>query len=276
MKPDYEVYNEYNPKAIIEITVHNFLLKALGRLNTMLEFLENNHEDILESFKVEMITFLKKGIEKSDLGNLINQFKKTISELPLLEKHSQLGDLALHFVLSQLNIQTLGEEKTRVLYLDAEKADNLIPYASIKTLELLKGRDAGIQLYKDYVELMAKNAPPRELDGFKDMRTGMARMGKSGGFKYAIHDIDENMFLGKFDECVVYDSLKNMDDHELAYYVTCYTGMTIGNRRDWCVRMRRTQTLFSGDFCDELYWNREVHNGPKQPSLEFTRRMVIE
>ncbi|MFW9812629.1 MAG: hypothetical protein ACFFF9_09235 [Candidatus Thorarchaeota archaeon] len=178
-------------------------------------------------------------------------------------------------MLEQLNLSRIEDGKAKVLFLNAEKSENLISYMMISQLVNLAGRDSGIELWKDYVEHKARNAPPREINAFKDIRNDMAHMNESGGFAFTIHDFDENMFVGRFDKCVVYDSLEDQDDHELAYYATCYSGMTITNRRDWCLRMRRTQTLFSADYCDELYWNREVYDEPEQPSLEFTRKMVI-
>ena len=84
------------------------------------------------------------------------------------------------------------------------------------------------------------------------------------------------MLLGKFDKCVVHESLKNVSDPELAYLVTCYSGMVSGNRRNQNIQMRRTQTLFSGEFCDELYWDPKIHKDPEQPSLEVSRNLRVE
>jgi hypothetical protein len=101
-------------------------------------------------------------------------------------------------------------------------------------------------------------------------------LAESGGFAYAVSDLDESMILGKFDRCVVYESLKHVSDPELAYYAACYTGMIVGNQRNRYIQMRRTQTLFSGDFCDELYWDPRIHQEPEQPSLDVSRRLIVE
>ncbi|MHA1908540.1 MAG: hypothetical protein ACW98Y_14660 [Candidatus Thorarchaeota archaeon] len=276
MKPDYVVYNNYDPMATCEITVRDYLLRSLERLDRIFEFLSTEKRDFVDSITGRMIESLSGMVEDRDIAGLLTEYIGVLEELPFLGKQDDLGSLALRFVLEQLNLSKIEEGKTRLLFVDVEKGDNIIPYTALTHLVDLAGREEGIELWKGYVELMAKNASPRELGSFKEMRDGMARMGENGGFAFTVHDFDENKFVGRFDKCVVYDSLKDQDDQELAYYATCYVGGTIGNRRDWCVRMRRTQTLFSADYCDELYWNREVHDEPEQPSLEFTGRMVIE
>jgi len=213
-----------------------------------------------------------------------DQVASHLEYMGLLDEHNNLakadalGSLALQFMLEQLNLSTVEEGKARPLFLNVEKADNIIPYTALTHLVNMFGRDQGIELWKEFIEFRAKKAPPPppEFNSFKAMREGVNRMHESGGFAFTVHDFDENMYVGRFDKCVVYDSLKDAEDHELAYYVTCYSGMTIGNRQEWCVRMRRTQTLFSADYCDELYWNRDVYDEPTQPPLEFTKKMTLD
>jgi hypothetical protein len=276
MNLDYEVYNGYHPDAMTEITVSDFLLNSLVRLEQMLEFLQQSNEKLLEPFSIGLTESISSQIHEMDIDRFLSECSVVLETHPLWSTKYNLSSLLVRFMLEQLNLSNIEDGKANVFFLNAEKSENLISYMMISQLVKLAGRDSGIELWKEYVEHRARHAPPRELNSFKDMRDGMAHMNESGGFAFTIHDFDENMFVGRFDKCVVYDSLKDQDDHELAYYATCYSGMVIGNRRDWCVRMRRTQTLFSADYCDELYWNREVYDEPEQPSLEFTRRMVIK
>jgi hypothetical protein len=276
MKPDYDVYSNYNPKATREISVRDYLFRNLERLDEMLEFLNIQNMDLVEEFSVRMIDSLSRMVNDEDKTGFFAEYQEVLEGHNSLSEKEALGSLALRFMLEQLNLSVIEEGKARPLFVDAEKGDNIIPYTALTHLVDLVGREQGIDLWKEFVEFRAKKAPPRELESFKAMREGMARMNESGGFAFTVHDFDENIFVGRFDKCVVYDSLKDVDDQELAYYTTCYTGMTIGNRRDWCVRMRRTQTLFSADYCDELYWNREVYDEPEQPPLEFTKKMTID
>jgi hypothetical protein len=242
----------------------------------MLEFLTKEKKDLVEEISGRLIDSLSEMIQDKEVAGFLTEYTGLVEEHPILKKEEVLGPLALRFMLERLNLSEVVEGKAKSLALDVEKGDNIIPYTALSHLVDILGRDQGIALWKEYVEFRAKNAPPRDLESSQAMREGMGRMNESGGFAFTVHDFDENMFVGRFDKCVVYDSLKDMEDSELGYYVTCYTGMTIGNHRDWCVRMRRTQTLFSAEYCDELYWNREVYDEPEQPSLEFTGKMTLD
>jgi hypothetical protein len=276
MKPDYEVFNGYDPKATFEIGVRDYLSRNLKRLDLMFEFLIKEQTDLVQEFSCRMNNSLTDLVQNTDIDEFIDEYQGVLDEQSFLTKYDPFGSLALRFILEQLNLSKVEDGKARPLFLDIQKGDNLILYTALTHLVDLMGRDEGIALWKRYVEFIADKTPPREIESFKAMRKGINRMDESGGFAFTVHDFDENMYVGRFDKCVIYDSLKDMEDHELAYYVGCYIGMTIGNRNDWCVRMRRTQTLFSADYCDELYWNREVYDEPEQPPLDFTRKMTID
>ncbi|MFX0096014.1 MAG: hypothetical protein ACFFBD_30020, partial [Candidatus Hodarchaeota archaeon] len=94
-----------------------------------------------------------------------------------------------------------------------------------------------------------------------------------GDFTAAI--LDDNMILYRFDSCLTHEALKDLNDPDFAYLCSCYKGDVEGfNYKNHY--LRRTQTLHHGDFCDELYWNPHVHSDPKQPPLEFTRKLGKE
>ncbi|MDF1541051.1 MAG: hypothetical protein P1Q69_19295 [Candidatus Thorarchaeota archaeon] len=276
MTPDYEIYKNYNPNAKREIVVEDYLFGSAQRLEQMLEFLGANKSEFLKTFIQEISKKLSVNAKSMNIGQFAELIEKQLQKLPLLKSHSPLGDLVFPFVLGELNLAEFTEKAT-VLHLESEKGENLLLYHALKIMVDLLGREEGIQLYKGFVDYRIKNSPPREVDDFRVARVSWIKgMADSGGYEFAIYDFDESKFLGRFDKCVVYDSLKDMEDAALGYYVTCYAGSTGCNLSDWCVRMRRTQTLFTADFCDELYWDRHVYNEPEQPSLDFTRKLVVE
>ncbi|UCH03990.1 MAG: hypothetical protein JSW05_10440 [Candidatus Thorarchaeota archaeon] len=165
------------------------------------------------------------------------------------------------------------------MYIDRERAENILFYSMVKVLVDLLGREEGVSLYKDAVDYIADRRARDDPDATKieQLRQELtSSLPDSGGYAFAVADLDDSMILGKFDKCVVHESLKHVSDPELAYYATCYTNLIIANRRSRNFQIRRTQTLFSGDFCDELYWDPEVYEEPKQPSLTVSRRLRIE
>ena len=109
----------------------------------------------------------------------------------------------------------------------------------------------------------------------EQVRENRVKAWKEGGaMEFGVVDVYEAAFLAKFDRCVSHESMKHVDDQELAYYAVCYPGARLLKYAHENIMMRRTQTLFTADFCDELRWDRHIHDEPEQPSLEFSKRMV--
>ena len=282
MKQDYRIFNTYNQKAAIEIELHSFTRKILARLDETLESLKGRGPAFLEEFTKNVILAWSENEGAADisqkkigLDDIEKEFPNLIEEVDLL--HPSLKLIHSHLLDQKVNAQTAG--KTAVLYIDREKAENILFYNVVKVLVDLLGRKEGISAYKDAVDYIANKRAKEDPDTteIEEFRKGFTTsLSESGGFAFAVLDLDDSMILGKFDRCVVYDSLKHVSDPELAYYATCYTGMTIGNYRNKNIQMRRTQTLFSGDFCDELYWDPRIHDEPEQPSLEESRELLVE
>jgi len=262
--------------------MHEFTKKILTRLDETLESIRRRRPDILEEFAKCVILAWSESEGAADIDFSVIRFDEIEQDFPNLIEGVDFLHPAVRLIHSHLRDQKAEAQtpgKTTVLYIDREKAENILFYNVVKILVDLLGRKEGISAYIDAVDYIAnwraKNDPDTtEIEEFgKGFTNSLA---ESGGFAFAVADLDDSMILGKFDKCVVYESLKDVSDPELAYYATCYTGMTIGNRRNRNIQMRRTQTLFSGDFCDELYWDSRIHQEPEQPPLEVSRRLIVE
>lgn len=282
MKLDYETFNAYNPKAAIEIDLHAFTLKILTRLDDTLESIRERRQNILEDFAKRVILAWSEREGAADIDCSAVRIDEIEQEFPNLTERVDFLNPALRFILSHLRGQEAKAQthgKRTVLYIDREKAENILFYSVVKVIVDLLGREEGISLYKDAVDYVADRRAKDDPDTTKIKQLRQELTGSlpdSGGYVFAVADLDDGMILGKFDKCVVHESLKHVSDPELAYYATCYTNLTIANRRSRNLEIRRTQTLFSGDFCDELYWDPEVHEEPEQPSLTVSRNLRIE
>jgi hypothetical protein len=282
MELDYESFNAYNDRAAIEVDLHSFMQKILARLDETVESLKRERPDLLEELtkKVVLAWSESEGAAEIDRKTIIHD--ELEQEFPNLTGGRDFLHTALRFIQSHLKSQTAEVStpgKKTVLYIDREKAENLLFYNLIKILVDLLGRDEGVRAYVEAVDHIAEKRAMRdpdttEIEEFKKKFT--SSLAESRGYTFAVANLDDGMILGKFDKCVVHESLKHVSDPELAYYVTCYTGMTIGNRRNKNIQMRRTQTLFSGDFCDELYWDPKIHKDPEQPSLEVSKKLIVK
>lgn len=282
MKLDYKVFNTYSAKAAIEIELHAFTKKILTRLDETLESIKERRPGILEEFAKCVILAWSESEGAEDIDYSVIRLDEIEQDFPNLTEGVDFLHPALRLIHSHLRDQKAEAQtpgKTAVLYIDREKAENILFYNVVKILVDLLGRKEGISAYKDAVDYIANRRAKDDPDTteIKEFRKGFtSSLAESGGFAFAVADLDDSMILGKFDRCVVYESLKDVSDPELAYYATCYTGMTIGNLRNRNIQMRRTQTLFSGDFCDELYWDPHVHEEPDQPSLEVSGGLIVE
>ena len=282
MKLEYQVYKSYNPEATIEIDLTAFIIKILNRLGVTLESIFGKNQSIPEEFYKRVISEWSQNEGMAVIDHSIVDHKKIEKEFPILIEQQDLLNPATRFILSHLKEQETKVEtpsKTTVLYIDRERAENILFFEIVKVLVEILGREEGIRVYKKAVDHLAdkhaKLEPDSiEMDQFRKNFTG--GLSDSGGFSFAIANMDDHMLLGKFDRCVVHESLKDVSDPELGYLVTCYTGMTMGNQRNLNIQMRRTQTLFNGNFCDELYWDPRIHENPEQPSLEVSRNLRLE
>ncbi len=284
MSSEYEVYKGYDPKATKEFDVHQYFFKVCYRLDTMLEALKLQEPAILDQFVERLIhrlSLLPDTSPAEAASHIVNREEIT-EHFPHLQKNLTLRDKAFNFLLNHLGpLDTYDKEtgKAVVSYLNFNRGDNLLQYNAIKALVDVLGRESAIQTYKAFVnylgEEQAKRAPVTIT--FQQFRESFIKSSSTdGGFSFAIAHFDESKFLAKFDRCVIYESLKDVDDPELGYYATCYLGMTVGRYRFKHLRGRRTQTLFSGSFCDELYWDPDVHGEPKQPPLKYSRGLIID
>ncbi|MFW9890445.1 MAG: L-2-amino-thiazoline-4-carboxylic acid hydrolase [Candidatus Thorarchaeota archaeon] len=282
MTLDYESFNSYNSEATIEINLHSFTLRTLKRLEQTLESILDRSQSTINEFAEQVISAWSRNEGAADVDYSAIDLDEIKNELPIISEELELLLPASRLILSHLIQQkgvTKNPEDSRILYIDREKAENILFYEMVRVLVELLGREEGIRVYKDAVDSMADKQARLEPDltkisqFSKNFTSGLA---ESGGFSFAVAGIDDGMLLGKFDKCVVHESLKNVSDPEVGYLVTCYTGMVTGNRRNQNVQMRRTHTLFSGDFCDELYWDPKLHKDPAQPPLEFSRKLRVD
>jgi hypothetical protein len=172
---------------------------------------------------------------------------------------------------------SLPGEDEQLKYYDILRAKHMLLYHRISALVEILGREDGIQFYKDFVhhwgKEMAKKTPVAR--NIQDVMNSSVKFWKeSNAFEFGVVYLDDHQFLAKFDKCVWHESMKHVDDQELAYYTVCYPGPRLGRYYRQNVWLRRSVTLFTGDFCDELRWDRNVHDEPAQPSLEFSRKIV--
>lgn len=279
-----EVYNCYNPGAKIvvnpnELARHNleqteWFLKHLIKLKPDLE------EEYIEHLEKSINSFLSKS-SKANPGFVVANHDE---KFPILKRNRTLWTLVQGFVASVLELPSdykSSTEEVEVLGLCRARAYDFLSYYRVKVLVNLLGKEDGTKLFKEILARIVSLERDERVDPAKKNRISFRESeqraveifvkGEIGDFTFAL--LDDHRSLLRFDRCVTHEALKELNDPDIAYLASCYIGDIKEYNHGRRVKLRRTQTLHHGDFCDELYWDSEVHEEPEQPSLEFTRNL---
>ncbi len=246
----------------------------------MFEFISINKPVILDAFLENIETKYSDDLENTSFNLSDVGFDKIGNNQSILGSYTHIKDLCLRLIMKYIPLEkgySLTEERVGIRYHDYLHAKHMLLYYRINALVEILGRESGIQFYKDFVQYWGKELAKKEqtTTKYEELRKSAVKFWKdSNAFEFGVTDIDERAFLAKFDRCVWHESMKDVDDQELAYLTVCYPGPRVGRYTRQNVWLRRSVTLFTGDFCDELRWDRHVHDEPEQPSQDFSRKMI--
>jgi hypothetical protein len=246
----------------------------------MFEFVEKEHPEILKEF-LEMLKG-KYNEELKGTSYVVGDvgFDKIDADSTLLGSYPDFKEQGLKIIMKYIPLQegyALKDESQTIRWIDYCRAKYTLHYHLIVVLTELLGRDEGITAFKNFVEFWGEQLSdrPKGKHTIEEVRENRVKAWSTGGgMEFGVVDVGEAAFLAKFDRCVSHESMKHVADPELAYYVVCYPGARLLEYVHENISMRRTQTLFTADFCDELRWDRHIHPDMKQPSLEFSEKLV--
>ena len=139
-----------------------------------------------------------------------------------------------------------------------------------------------LQLWKDLVYRATEDAirssdeeihPP-----IKEITEGWMKEGETGqsNFELTVVSYDDHKVALRFDRCPVFDSVKHLEDREVAYLSYCWTGQPEAELNKKLRRKNTPQTLYQSNYCVEFYWDNEVHPDAQPPSNEFWEKVAIK
>jgi hypothetical protein len=280
MNVKYEYYGTYSEDASGDVNLEGQLRDFLWTMELMFDYVEKKKPEIRDAFLEKVKEKYATELENSShvLENV--GFDRIAKEQTLLGSYPDFKDLGLKIIMKYIPLKeghVLNEEPIKMRWIDYCRAKYRLLYHRITTLVDILGRESGIQFYKEFVEHWGKEiAKKRKLtQTYPEVRENYVKSWKEGNaMEFGVVDIDDAAFLAKFDRCVSHESMKDVDDQELAYYAVCYPGEAVGRYIQENVLLRRSVTLFTGTFCDELRWDRHIHDEPEQPSQDFSRKIV--
>ena len=280
MNPEYEYYGTYSENASGEINLEGQIRDWLSTMELMFSYIERNRPEILEEFLEKVEGKYVREIENTSIALEDVSFDKIANDETLLGSHPDFKDQGLRIIMKYIPLNEgyrLSEENDTIRWIDYCRAKYSLQYHQLTSLVEILGREVGIDTFKDFVQFWGKDLSKKGKGShtIEQVRENRVKAWSEGGaMEFGVVDVYEAAFLAKFDRCVSHESMKHVEDQELAYYAVCYPGPRLLEYAHQNISMRRTQTLFTADFCDELRWDRHVHDEPEQPSLEFSKRLV--
>ncbi len=280
MSPEYEYFGTYDENAKTRINLDEQIRDWFWTAELMFDFIRANRPEMLDSFVKKVSAKYSSELEDasfvlSDMG-----LDALLDNQSILGSYAPIKELGLKVIMRYIPLErgsNLLGEIIEIRHIDHLRAKHMLLYHRIAALVELLGRQEGIQFFKDFVEFWGMKIAERGRwkVTLKQARESLVPYWRdSDSFEFGVVDFDDEMFLAKFDRCVWFESMKHIEDRELAYYTVCYHGPRLGSHAHENIRMRRSVTLFTGDFCDELRWNMHVHDEPEQPTHEFSRKIV--
>lgn len=279
MNSEYEYHGKYTHSASGDINLEGQIRDFLRTMELLFDYVKMSKPEIFEDFSKKIEEKYTKELKDTTFVLEDVGFDRIADDQSLLGAYPHFKDLGLKVIMKYIPLSkgyVLNKDPISMRWLDYCRAKYTLQYHQITTLVDILRREDGIQFFKDFVDYWG-NQLSKEGKGkhtIEEVRENRVKAWSEGGaMEFGVADIGPG-FLAKFDRCVSHESMKHVDDQELAYYVVCYPGERLLDYVHENIRMRRTQTLFTADFCDEYRWDKNVDPEAEQPSLEFSRKLV--
>ncbi len=277
-----ETYKNYNPKVKRMTQPKAIILEVFGKMDYTLKYLEKMRPQVYDEYVAAF---------KKRLADEVGDFSFDANRFDLSEAREGYGPLNDLLDVQDLIVQVVAkylplpaeyvpdEEEIEVVVLEEMKATFLVPYLRVKAFTDVLGREEGIQLWKDLVIQIIddemddiEERPP--MPEFIELSIKGFAEGNASDFTAVVYD-DHKMLL-KFDRCIVHEAFTYLNDPEIVFLSYCWTGNVEDERTTNIRRRRRSESLHLGEFCDEFFWDNDVHPDAEHPSLEFMRGLGKE
>jgi len=280
-----ETHSAFNPEKKIMTDPQEIIEAGFEWTDTILRHLDEFRPDDTSRFAIVLKDRLQDAVNSFKVEPLVFDTEDMSQDLSYLGNHPDLRELIVRFVFKQLDLPagyTPGSGEVEVSSLNDARAWRRLSYHRVKALVDLLGREEGVPLYKEIVarKLVADRVERERSEEGEEEVSSVEQIGRAvkawtdyGLADFTVAVLDDHMVLYRFDSCLTHEALKDLEDPDIAYLASCYVGDAEEFNAGRARRLRRTQTLHHGDFCDELYWDADFHTDPEQPSLEFTRNL---
>lgn len=278
-----ENHKYYNAKAIHNFNPTEMLGRIIKATEPFLKYIIEIKPELESEFIQTLTNHLIEDVGKKQVNSSFLKSEEIEKDLTILKDKKELQNAIIKFVCKYWDLpkgMKTKDDKVDVYNLNHTKSYMRISYYRVKSFIDILGEEKGLELYKQVlikiVDDEVKNTNYTRKTQRESCKKSIENWKKTGLGDFCFKIFDDNKILFRFDKCVIHEALKDFNDPDIAYTASCYRGDIQGAHPGKYFNMRRTQTLHHGDFCDEMYWNKDVHKDPEQPSLEFTRNLGKE
>lgn len=277
-------YKCYNAKAETELNPNTWIQDQLGNMNSVIKYLTEFKPEFVEDYVQHLIKRIKNAIDSIEKKDGYYDFPAIKEKFEFLDKYPNLRILTQEFLLAHVNPMKKSptDSKKFLAYgFNHSMAFRRISYHRVKSFSEMLGKEEGIKLYTKILTQIIEDASKKKPQKSDISNTKYCKNAIKSWCEYGMADftscaLDEHMTVFRFDSCFAHEVLKDFNDPDIAYYASCYGADLPAFNKGRIIQLRRTQTLHHDDFCDELYWDSRVHKNPKQPSLDFIKKMRKE
>ncbi|MHA2178685.1 MAG: hypothetical protein ACXAAK_10085 [Candidatus Thorarchaeota archaeon] len=250
------------------------IIENCDRLNRVLMYMSQLKPRRVNDYVIALEKRLRDEIKEFHIDHSSIDFDEILRENDQLKRYSELVELMIQFVFHQLHLPsdyTPESKEIEVSLLNWLRSSNVFRYYRVMAIIDIMERNDGIQLWKDMMyranEDFFKNSEEEVYSPIKEITEGWKEHGEKGEstFELTVVSYDNHKVALRFDICPVFESVKHLEDREVAFLSYCGGGEPEKEFNHWS---RRT------DYCVEFYWNNEVHPDAQPPSHEFWEKLA--
>ncbi len=249
-----------------------------SRLDFVLKYLNQLKPKRVNDYTLALEKRLQEDIKDFHIDYLEIDIDEILKDREFLNRYPDLRELMIQFVFNELKLPENYKpesEEVEVALMDWLRSSNVFRYHRVKAIIDIMDRDEGILLWKDMVyratQDSLKASEEESHPPIKEITEGWMKHGEAreSNFELTVVSYDDHKVALKFDRCPVFDSVKHLEDREVAYLSYCWTGAPEQELNKKARRKNTPQTLYQSNYCVEFYWNNEVHPDAQPPSSEF-------
>ncbi len=257
---------EMNPK-------ENASVNILSRLDYLIDFIGKKEPEKLGTF-IESLTEIYRSKLQSEK---IVDFQDTITKFENLQSYPKLVQLCMMYYIQIINLQDDPEWDDTIEVTNRSSLQSFLHprYFNLQALINSLGREDAIKLWKQFfTNFIIDTRKPREKP-FVDLETMLMERLESedeGPQDWVVVRgmIGDGKYAFRNDNCLWVDSLDDLPDPEMKYYVCCYGDYEGARNMHPSIIMTMEHTIAQGDpYCSRVLHDTRIDYKLDHPPMEF-------